>query len=447
MVMVVPFCGVRYNADKVGVLDSVFAPPYDVISPQEQNELYEKNPYNVIRLILSKGEGDEKYIEAAETLRRWIDEGVLIQDREPSIYPYYQEFKENGKLVTRKGFIAAVRLEDFSSKKIIPHERTFAGPKLDRLKLTSACRANLSPVFAIYSDPEGVVEKAIEDRLSKEPIVKAVSGDGVKNYLWRISDSDLLSQIRSRMSDSVLLIADGHHRYETALEYRNIQRKRFNAVSEDKDYEYVMMYLSRVEGEGLVIKPTHRVVKNLGSLDIEDFLEKLNNKFKVKVVSGAVLPEPALSGAQFAPEGNKKFGSGGNKQFAPDGNKKPPFNEGISTLNHQEFAIVTNDSDLIFKFSSKEPISVHYKNLGVMLLHGGVFGEVINEEEAGILYTKSVEEVVRLVRTGDYKIGFILPQVRAKDLYEVALSGEKMPHKTTYFYPKLLSGLVFHLLD
>ena len=185
--MVVPFCGVRYNADKVGVLDSVFAPPYDVISPQEQNELYEKNPHNVIRLILSKGEGDEKYIEAAETFRRWINDGVLIQDREPCIYPYYQEFKENGKLVTRKGIIAAVKLEDVSSKKIIPHERTFAAPKLDRLKLTSACRANLSPVFAIYSDPEGALEKSIEDRLSKEPIVKAVSRDGVKNYIWRIS--------------------------------------------------------------------------------------------------------------------------------------------------------------------------------------------------------------------------------------------------------------------
>jgi len=135
MVMVVPFCGVRYNADKVGVIDSVLAPPYDVISPQEQNELYEKNPHNVIRLILSKGEGDEKYIEAAETFRRWINDGVLIQDKEPCIYPYYQEFKENGKLVTRKGIIAAVKLEDFSSKMIIPHERTFAGPKLDRLKL------------------------------------------------------------------------------------------------------------------------------------------------------------------------------------------------------------------------------------------------------------------------------------------------------------------------
>jgi uncharacterized protein (DUF1015 family) len=408
MVMVVPFRGVRYNPEKVGVIDSVLAPPYDVISPQEQNDLYEKNPYNVVRIILSKDKGDEKYIHAAETFRGWIEEGALIQDGKPSIYPYYQEFKEDGKTVTRKGFIAAVRLEDFSSKRVIPHERTFAEPKLDRLKLTSACKANLSPVFAIYSDPEGALEKAIEDRLSKKPVVNAVSGEGVRNYLWRLSDDDLLSKVKSRMLDSVLLIADGHHRYETALEYRNIQRKRFDVISEDKDYEYVMMYLSRVEGDGLVIKPTHRLVKNLGPLYIEDFLKRLKNRFRVEKLS---------------------------------------FNEGISSLSPQEFSIITSDSDFLFKFSLKEPDSIHYKNLGVMLLHSVIFGEILNEEEAQIFYTKSVEEVMRLVRAGDYKLGFILPQLRAKDVYEVALSGEKMPHKTTYFYPKLLSGLVFHLLE
>ncbi len=408
MVMVVPFRGVRYDTEKVGVIDSVLAPPYDVINPEEQNDLYEKNPYNVVRIILPKNEGDEKYIQAGEFFRGWIKGGVLIQDSEPCIYPYYQEFKEDGKTVTRKGFIAAVRLEDFSSKRVIPHERTFAGPKLDRLKLTSACRANLSPVFAIYSDPEGAIETAIEKRLSKKPMIDAVGGDGVRNYLWRLSDNDLLSQIKSRMLDSVLLIADGHHRYETALEYRNIQRKGLDVITEDKEYEYVMMYLSRVEGDGLVIKPTHRLVKNLGTLDIDDFLKRLKNRFSVEKLS---------------------------------------FNDGISSLSPQEFSIITKERDSLFKFSLKKPESVHYKNLGVMLLHSLVFGDIINEEEAQILYTKSVEEVLRLVRAGDYKLGFILPPLRAKDVYEVALSGEKMPHKTTYFYPKLLSGLVFHLLE
>ncbi len=404
MVMVAPFRGVRYNPEKIGALDSVFAPPYDVINPQEQDALYEKSPYNVIRIILSKIEGDEKYAHAAGTFRNWVKEGILIQDREPCIYPYYQEFEENGRKITRKGFISAVRLEDFSSKRILPHEMTFSGPKLDRLKLTSACNANLSPVFAIYSDPEGGLEGAIEERLS-EPLIDVVGGDGARNRLWRISDDDLISKIKGVMMERNLLIADGHHRYETALEYRNIQRKRFGTGSGNEPYEYVMMYLSRAESEGLIIKPTHRVVMNLGPIGIEEFLEKLKRQFNVE---------------------------------------KIPL-EGIPTLGHQEFAVLIKGS--IFRVSLRESVNrppAHYKNLAVILLHTLVFGEII--EEAGIFYTKSLEEVFSLVRSGEYRLGFILPPLRAVDVFEFVSSGEKMPHKTTYFYPKLLSGLVFHLL-
>jgi uncharacterized protein (DUF1015 family) len=423
MVTVAPFRGIRYNCERVGVLDSVLAPPYDVINSEEQDELYEKSPYNVIRIILSKVVGDQKYVQAAETFRKWAKEEILIRDSEPCIYPYYQEFEENGGKITRKGFISAVRLEDFSSNKILPHERTFSGPKLDRLKLTSACNANLSPVFAIYSDPEGSLEKAIEEKLSK-PIIEAVGRDGAKNRLWKISDSDSISRIKSAMLELSLLIADGHHRYETALEYRNIQRKHFGTSSGNEPYEYVMMYLTRAESEGLIIKPTHRVVKNLGSIQIEEFLEKLKTRFNVERISS----------------------------------------KGIPTLAHQEFALVTKES--VFKISLREPgirdipdligdhergflgnrFPVSYKNLAVILLHSLVFGEIINEEEAGIFYTKSLEEVFSLVKSGAYKFGFILPPLRAVDVFEVVLAGEKMPHKTTYFYPKLLSGLVFHLL-
>lgn len=423
MVMVAPFRGVRYNPERIGALDSVVAPPYDVINSEEQNELYEKSPYNVIRIILSKVEGDQKYVEAAETFRKWAKEEILIRDGEPCIYPYYQEFEENGRRITRKGFISAVRLEDFSSNRILPHERTFSGPKLDRLKLTSACNANLSPVFAIYSDHEGSLEKAIEEKLS-EPTIEAVGRDGARNRLWKISDSGLISRTECAMLERSLLIADGHHRYETALEYRNIQRKKFGASSGNEPYEYIMMYLTRAESEGLIIKPTHRVVKNLGSIRIEEFLEKLKTRFNVERISS----------------------------------------EGIPTLGHQEFALFTKDS--VFKISLRgpgiwdipDPIGDHergflgnrfpvsYKNLAVILLHSLVFGEIINEEEAGIFYTKSLEEVFSLVKSGAYKLGFILPPLRAVDVFEVVLAGEKMPHKTTYFYPKLLSGLVFHLL-
>jgi uncharacterized protein (DUF1015 family) len=205
-----------------------------------------------------------------------------------------------------------------------------------------------------------------------------------------------------------LLIADGHHRYETALEYRDIQRKKSGTNSGNMPYEYVLMYLCRGEDEGLVIKPTHRVVKNLGNLQVEDFLKKLSEKFNAKKVS---------------------------------------FNEGIWALSPREFVVFTGDSDFVFKVFLKQPLPISYNNLGVMLLHKLVFGEILSEDEAQLLYTKSLDEVTNLVRSGEYKLGFILPTLSALDIFEVSMANEKMPHKTTYFYPKLLSGLIFHLLD
>ena len=407
MVTVAAFPGVHYNPDKIDDFSSVVAPPYDVINSREQDELYERSPFNVIRLILTKGEGDKKYVQASETFRKWIEQGVLIQDKEECIYPYYQEFEENGRVVTRKGFIAAVMLEDFSSKNILPHERTFAAPKLDRLKLTSACRANLSPVFMIYSDPEGTLERSIEEGISKESVIDAIGNDNVKSLMWKVSDTGLISKVKARMNEKKLLIADGHHRYETALEYRNIQRRERGTGSGNERYEYVMVYLCRAESEGLVIKPTHRMVKNLGSLNTEDVLKKLEGKFKVERV---------------------------------------PFNEGVTSLKHCEFAVITKDLDFVIKVSLKEPLPVSYNNLGVMALHKLVFGEIINEDEAGIFYTKSLEEARNLVGGGEYKLAFTLSPLRATDIFDVVLADEKMPHKTTYFYPKLLSGLVFHLL-
>jgi len=407
MVMVNAFRGLRYNPDKVDDFSAVVAPPYDVISPEEQDKLYDKSPLNVVRLELTKGFDDEKYTRASETFRNWTKDRVLIQDSEPCIYPYYQEFEDNGIRFTRKGFIAAVRLEDPSSKKILPHERTFPKYKLDRLKLTTACRANLSPVFAIYSDPDGTLQNSIEQKLSEKPIVHATGTDGVKNMLWRISDNGLISEIKSRMLNRNLLIADGHHRYETALEYRDIQRKKFGTNSGNAPYEYVLMYLCRGEDDGLVIKPTHRVVKNLGNLQTKEFIQKLEERFEVKKITFDAVPK----------------------------------------LGSREFAVFTGDSSSVFKVSIKEPLPIVYDNLGVMLLHKLVFGEILEEEEAKILYTKSREELVSLVNTGEYKLGFILPPLSALDIFEVSMANEKMPHKTTYFYPKLLSGLVFHLLD
>jgi uncharacterized protein (DUF1015 family) len=407
MAVVTGFRGFRYNPDKIASLKKVLAPPYDVISPEEQAELYGESRYNVVRLILSKCEGEQKYIKAGETFRDWIADEILIQDAESSIYPHHQEFDLDGKRIKRRGFFATVRIEDFSSKIILPHERTFRKPKMDRLKLTLACKANLSPVFSIYSDPEGSIEKAIDNHIDDEPLIDSLYKDGVRNKLWRISDRDLLSKIKTTMSDFNLLIADGHHRYETALEYRNLQKSNSGTGSAERPYEYVMMYLSRAEDDGLLINPTHRVLRNLASLDLEDFIQKIGERFNIKRID---------------------------------------FKEAVSSLGGREFIILSKDTENVFKVSPKTLYPESFKNLAVMLLHNVVLREIITEGKSEILYTKSIKEVSELIKSGQYTLGFILPPLTALDIFDVVLAEEKLPHKTTYFYPKILSGLVFNPL-
>lgn len=407
MATVKGFRGIRYNPEKIENFADVLAPPYDVINSKEQEELYNKNPYNVIRLILSKGEGDSKYEEAAQTFRSWIEDDTLTHDEEPSIYPYYQEFEENGKKLTRKGFLAAVKIEDFSTKKILPHERTFPKHKRDRLKLNTACKANMSPVFSVYSDPEIAIEKLLDEKLKDKPIFDITNEDGVRNRLWKVSDPDTISFIGNHLEDKSLLIADGHHRYETAIEYRNIQRELNGGVTSDKLYEYVMMFLSNAEDEGLIINPTYRVIKNMGNLDLESFLNMLGEEFNIE---------------------------------------KMPYKEGLSDIGYEEFTILTKDPEFVYRASLKTNKTESPNNLAVTLLHNNVFNKIIDEESAGILYTKDLDEAVQLVRNGEYEIAFILPELRASDIFDVVLTGDRMPQKTTYFYPKILSGLVFNPL-
>ena len=400
MATVKGFKGIRYNPDKIEDFGNVLAPPYDVINSQEQDDLYNKDPHNVIRLILAKGDDDTKYEEAAKTFRAWIEQDVLAHDDEPSIYPYYQEFEEGGKKLTRKGFLAAVKIEDFSTKKILPHERTFPKHKKDRLKLNTACKANMSPVFSVYSDPEIVIENLLDEKLTGEPIFDITNEDGVRNKMWKISDPETISFISKHLEDKSFLIADGHHRYETALEYRNIQREANGSTSDDNPYEYVMMFLSNAEDEGLIINPTHRAVKNLG-MDLESFLNKLGEEFNIAEM---------------------------------------PFDEGVTNIGYKEFTILTKNPDNVYRVSPKNDST---EGLAVTILHTKVFGEIIDED---FLFTKFLDEAVQLVQEGDYDIAFILPELRASDIFDVVMTGDRMPQKTTYFYPKILSGLVFNPL-
>lgn len=403
MAIVKGFKAVRYNPENIEDFGNVLAPPYDVINAKEQDEYYEKDPHNVIRLILPKGDSDLKYERAAKTFRDWFVEDVLLQDEADSIYPYYQEFEEGGKKLTRKGFIARIKLEDFSTKVILPHERTFPKHKQDRMKLMTACKANMSAVFSVYSDPEGTIDKAIDTVTEYDPIFEVEGNEGVVNKMWQISDPTVLKLIAETMADKSLLIADGHHRYETALEYRNKMRAEKGVGTGEEPYEYVMMFISRGEDEGLVINPTHRVVKDLGGITEEDLIERLREEFQIN---------------------------------------KMPFSEGVTGLGDKEITLLTSDKENVYRLTPKDSS----KGLAVITLHEDIFGKIIDEEKAGILYSKYLDETEELVRSGDYKVAFVLPELNAGDIFDVVSSGDRMPHKTTYFYPKILSGLTFNPL-
>jgi uncharacterized protein (DUF1015 family) len=264
----------------------------------------------------------------------------------------------------------------------------------------------MSPVFSVYSEPEGSIEKLIDEKLPEKPLFDIVYKDGVRNRLWKISDPETISYITDRMAGMRFLIADGHHRYETALEYRRIQREKKDG-SGDEPFDYVMMYIARGEGQGLIINPTHRVVKNLGQYTGERFLEKLGDEFRVE---------------------------------------KMPFAKGITGIGHEEFTVVTKDTEHAWRVSSPKTAQPEHAKSGVMLLHNIVFKKILNEEEAGLFYTKHFDEALDLVRNGEYKLAFILPELKAQDIFKVVMTGERMPHKTTYFYPKILSGLTFNPL-
>ncbi len=398
------FKGIRYNPDKVGDLSKVIAPPYDVIDQQGQEEFYQLSQYNVIRLILAKGHEDDRYKNAGATFQEWLSDSVLIQEDHPCIYPYYQEFEAGGEFFTRKGFVATVKIEDFASKKIFPHEQTFRKHKEDRLKLTTACNANMSQVFAVYPDQSGEVEKLIDGSI-QEPIMSTVTKDGVNNKLWKIADQAVINEISFKLMDKSLLIADGHHRYETAINFRNKQRNINGEDQKEKPYDHVMMYLSRSEGAGLIINPTHRVVKKIGMPE-DKLLQKVEKYFELRQLE----------------------------------------EDKICNLAFDQIAVVLGSVGSGYVLSPKLTYIKHYQNLAVMQLHNLIFKEIINEENAGILYTKSENELYDLVRNHEYEAGFLLPKIKASDIFEVVLDGEKMPHKTTYFYPKILSGMVFNPL-
>ncbi|MCR4337548.1 MAG: DUF1015 domain-containing protein [Candidatus Omnitrophica bacterium] len=413
-----PFQAIHYNVEKVGDLSKVICPPYDVISAAQQNDYYKQNPYNFIRVSLPKDadhDPDRKYNHAQETLGKWLQEGALIQDQAPSIYYYRQEYKIMGEKHSRLGFLAAMRLPDEKDSKIFPHENTHAKAKEDRLKLWTALSANESPIFVCFSDREKCVEKIFLKHVAPSlPLMNVVDQEGVRHILWALSDPQLIAEIAETMTDQHLFIADGHHRFEVACEYRRIQQAKHSKNGAEAPYNYVMTYFTNMDSKDLKILPMHRIIKTLPkSLDfLEEFfrVDKIKTKDQLSILL-------------------IKAGK-----------------------NEHAFGLYMKDQMLLLRLKNKALIdqyiaegSANYRRLDATILKYFVLDRLgIKSED--ILYTKDADEVTGKVDRGEAAAGFIMNSVRMEQLRDIALQGEKMPPKTTYFYPKAWSGLTMYRL-
>lgn len=438
MVEIAPFKGALYNLEKVGDPSRVVAPPYDVISRKDQELLYSKSPYNIVRLILAKEEkGKDRYTLAGETLQRWLSEGVLVRDRKPAIYPYYQAYRVDGIEKTRKGFIALLRLEGFGSGRVFPHERTLSKPKEDRLRLMEACKANLCPVFGLYSDPKKGVEGILEDVTKESPLIDVVDKDGVRNRFWRLDDGERIERIKKILKDRFVLIADGHHRYETALTYRDMMRNRYGAVSGEEPFNFVMMYLSNMDDEGLTILPTHRLLHSVPEEAKRTFLEKARKVFQIE-------------GFRFERPTEEKARESFYKRLEERGKEGPAFGLFIGGVDAY-FVLIPRASAPIDSFM--EGLPKEMRGLDLAILHEVAIKAILGIDDkalAGQRYVEYVEDrdrAIELVEKGGYQMAFILNPPKIRDIIRVVRAGKRMPQKSTYFYPKLLSGLVIHSFD
>ncbi|OGL38481.1 MAG: hypothetical protein A2042_08720 [Candidatus Schekmanbacteria bacterium GWA2_38_11] len=440
MAEILPFKGVIYNKEKINETEKVVTPPYDVISKDEQENFYRTHPYNIIRIILGKdiaGDDDKnnKYTRAAKYLQEWINDGILIKEKEDSIYIYEQKYHtKNNDLKTRRGFIALTPLQDFKSGKIFPHENTLSKPKEDRLKLMQACKGNLCQIFALYFDEKKEIDALFEKICSQPPLFDIVDNNMITNRMWLVKDKKVVALIQNAMKKKQLLIADGHHRYETALNYRNERRKGLKNFTGEEDFNYITMMFVNAEGPGLSILPTHRVVYNLKDFNGEKILKKIGEYFEIES-----FPYREAELEKFI------------KELSSSGEKHPAFGMYIKGIDRFYLLTLKNKKLINGLFTEDKPEK--WKELDVAVLHDVIIENILGvskdsqARQENIAYVKDEKEAVKKVKEDNFQIAFILNPTRVSQVKNIALKGLRMPQKSTFFYPKLLSGLVMNLFE
>lgn len=438
MAEIAPFRGLRYNLEKVPDLAQVVIPPYDVISPGEQQAFHERNPYNFIRLELGlakpedSGE-DNPHIRAAALLGQWQHRGILVRNPQPSVYYYELDYKTGpDRIKTRKGFICAMRLEEFSSGRVRPHEKTFQAVKDERLDLMFACNANLSPVFALYPDSDERVLDTLASGRRGAPEISFTDSADMTHRVWPVTDRVILDQARKIMADKPIFIADGHHRYETALNYRAAMRERHGSGNTHASFEFIMVYLADMNESGLTILPTHRLLKNLGDWDRERLIEKAKSFFDVE---------------RFEPE------NGGElrwKDAIEAGGLRKDTTIGFYCKGAACIYVLTAKRDAVSSLLARKGTPVEMRTLDVVVLDQVVLQDLLGLSEQFLASERNISfmcdfaEALEAVKSCGFDAGFFINHTRIEQVREVATAGLIMPHKATYFYPKVISGLVLN---
>ncbi|HEY4427613.1 MAG TPA: DUF1015 domain-containing protein [Solirubrobacteraceae bacterium] len=413
MADVQPLRAIHYEPSVVGPLAKVVAPPYDVIDAGQRAELVSRSPFNVVELDLPQSETDP-YAAAGELFESWQLQGALVRDREPAIWAHTQDYSTpDGRRLTRRGFFCRVRIEPYGAGRIRPHERTHPGPKEDRLRLTRATRANISPIFSLYSDPGEVAWTALSPATELPPWGEVSDADGTVHRIWRVAEAGAIAAVQAATAEAELLIADGHHRYETMQAYAE-------EVGGQGEHNYILMCLVAMEDPGLTVFPTHRLVRGLDGGRREALARALERDFEITDVPIEQLAPPP--------------GDGPLQLGYIDGDDIPRR----LTLRDQAIA----DAAL-------QDHAAAYRRLdtGVLetLLLKGALG--LSDEDIshfnGLFYARDTAEAVAMVRSGEYDAAFLMRPTPVGQVRDVAAAGENMPPKSTYFFPKLLTGLLF----
>jgi uncharacterized protein (DUF1015 family) len=422
MAEIAPFRGVRFDTSKVEAY-RVLAPPYDVIDADQRAELAALDPHNCVRLILPEGEGDAKYAAAARTLDEWMASGVLVRDDAPAIYRYNQVFTSaelGDREVTRRGFIAAARLHRFDERVILPHERTLKGPKIDRLKLFKATASHPSQIFTLYSDPDGAADRALAAAEAQAPVVDGTTADGTRHIVWKVDDADIIAAVTRVIAERNLYIADGHHRYETMLAYRDFRREQGDDAA-----DFGTLFLANMDDPGLIVLPTHRLVHSLASFSRDDLLARAAATFDVDTVAGGASDAATI-----------------RTLLEQRGRARPTV-----------AMIVPGSADAtLLSYKPDLSSASETARLDVTVLHDAILEGLLGidraaqEAKTNLDYIKDTGKALAMTAEGKGQCCFLMNPTPVAQVKRVSDEGGFMPQKSTFFYPKIASGVVFRKL-